>query len=132
MANLITSRIEWSASLDPTKAQVPTEETKYHRKVCPSVIGAPQRLRHSSTRLSPSDVHYRNHWYACLATERCDLVSKRDRNAGPNVNNVEKLAELRRAGVNIGAFTPSDLHILVLMRITVHVSSSDELLPWRV
>ena len=23
--------------------------------------------------------------------------------AGPNVNNVEKLAELRRAGVNIGA-----------------------------
>ena len=24
-------------------------------------------------------------------------------NAGPNVNNVEKLAELRRAGVNIGA-----------------------------
>ena len=33
MANLITSRIEWSASLDPTKAQVPTEETKYHRKV---------------------------------------------------------------------------------------------------
>ena len=25
-------------------------------------------------------------------------------NAGPNTNNVEKLAELRRAGVNIGAF----------------------------
>ena len=24
-------------------------------------------------------------------------------NAGPNTNNVEKLAELRRAGVNIGA-----------------------------
>ena len=29
----ISSRVEWSASLDPTKAQVPTEETKFHRKV---------------------------------------------------------------------------------------------------
>ncbi len=34
----ITSRVEWSASLDPTKAQVPTEETKFHRKVRPPAI----------------------------------------------------------------------------------------------
>ena len=38
----VSSRVQWSASLDPTKAQVPTEETKFHRKVsaaiglCPS------------------------------------------------------------------------------------------------
>ena len=32
-----------------------------------------------------------------------DLVSERYGIAGPNVNTVEKLAELRRAGVNIGA-----------------------------
>lgn len=36
MTELIASRIAWAASLDPTKAQVPTEETKYHRKVCPT------------------------------------------------------------------------------------------------
>ncbi|KAI0778599.1 pyruvate kinase [Trametes elegans] len=54
-----TSRIEWSASLDPTKAQVPTEETKYYRKT------------------------------SIIAT------------IGPGINSVEKLAELRRAGVNI-------------------------------
>ena len=34
---------------------------------------------------------------------RRDLVSERYGIAGPNVNTVEKLAELRRAGVNIGA-----------------------------
>ncbi|CDO73198.1 hypothetical protein BN946_scf185007.g253 [Trametes cinnabarina] len=54
-----SSRIEWSASLDPTKAQVPTEETKFHRKT------------------------------SIIAT------------IGPQTNTVEKLAELRRAGVNI-------------------------------
>ena len=31
-----------------------------------------------------------------------DLVSERYGIVGPNVNTVEKLAELRRAGVNIG------------------------------
>lgn len=36
-SSTITSRIVWSASLDPTKAQVPTEETKFHRKVCPPI-----------------------------------------------------------------------------------------------
>ena len=34
MSDKLTSRVQWSASLDPTKAQVPTEETKFHRKVC--------------------------------------------------------------------------------------------------
>ncbi len=35
MPEIISSRIAWAASLDATKAQVPTEETKYHRKVSP-------------------------------------------------------------------------------------------------
>ena len=30
----IRSRIEWFSQLDTTKAPVPTEETKFHRKVC--------------------------------------------------------------------------------------------------
>ena len=37
-----------------------------------------------------------------MLLRRCDLVVKHVGIAGPNVNNVEKLAELRRAGVNIG------------------------------
>ncbi|OBZ78882.1 Pyruvate kinase [Grifola frondosa] len=55
----ITSRIQWFSTLDPTKAVVPTEETKFLRKT------------------------------SIIAT------------IGPNVNSVEKLTELRRAGVNI-------------------------------
>lgn len=33
MAPSTRSRIEWFANLDTTKAPVPTEETKFHRKV---------------------------------------------------------------------------------------------------
>lgn len=107
MTELITSRVAWAASLDPTKAQVPTEETKYHRKVCPfrAIVDLlafqPQPLtskmyvynRHPS---SQPLVRY-------LSRGAREPVFDRDGNAGPNVNNVEKLTELRRAGVNIGA-----------------------------
>ncbi|EIM92741.1 pyruvate kinase [Stereum hirsutum FP-91666 SS1] len=55
----IRSRLEWSATLSPTQAPQPTEETKFFRKT------------------------------AIIAT------------IGPNVNTVEKLADLRKAGVNI-------------------------------
>ena len=48
MSKAITSRIEWAASLDPTKAQVPTEETKFHRKVRTILIGATRLYPHVS------------------------------------------------------------------------------------
>ena len=109
-SSAITSRIEWSASLDPTKAQVPTEETKYHRKVClqrSGLLHAPQMLTSPSSRLCSPDVYHRDHWYAYMRSGRCDLVSERVENVivGPNTNTIEKLTELRRAGVNIGVFT---------------------------
>ena len=106
MAELITSRIEWAASLDPTKAQVPTEETKYHRKVCPIRATVdlfafpPQPLTSNICAYNrrPSSqplVRYLSH-------KRREPVFECVGIPGPNVNNVEKLTELRRAGVNIG------------------------------
>jgi hypothetical protein len=90
------SRLEWCATLNPGAAPQTTEENKYHRKVriathlsCPSPYLV---IRHRSSRQSVSIIET----YACLIW----LLSYAS--TGPKVNTPEKLAELRRAGVNIG------------------------------
>lgn len=38
MAANVTSRVEWLSTLSPVNAAVPTEDTKYLRKVCPLAV----------------------------------------------------------------------------------------------
>jgi pyruvate kinase len=94
----IRSRLEWNATLNPAAAPQTTEATKYHRKV--SILSTLDQccsspdllLRRLSLRLSVSlgKLSICPMWpLSCIRT-------------GPKVNTVEKLAELRRAGVNIG------------------------------
>ena len=130
----ISSRVSWSASLDPTKAQVPTEETKFYRKVR---FNRPSTERHAQTNtISPSRVRRRPSSRPLVRPAnhvRCDRVVERVGNPGPKTNSVEKLAELRRAGVNIGPYNAARSFLVRdLMLGAVPFPSSHELFPWRV
>jgi pyruvate kinase len=91
----IRSQLEWNATLSTANAPVPTEQTKFLRKVRRWSSKDDPRLIISNRHLSsPPSV--------------CSFVSRNGRAygsllLGPKVNTVEKLAELRRAGVNVGA-----------------------------
>jgi len=68
------------------------------------------------------DLHYRHHRYiSSFITPHLKLTFS----SGPKVNTVEKLAALRRAGVNVGACR----HRLE-KKMFSHSSSSHELLSW--
>ena len=110
----IRSRLEWNASLNPAAAPLPTEDTKFFRKVRPRSPRSPCSLGRACSRdralmvcfaAADTDVHYRDYrcvffWLQWAGRSRgADLCIWR---TGPNINTVEKLADLRRAGVNIG------------------------------
>ena len=77
MAN-VKSRIEWYAQLDTTKAPVPTESTKFHRKVCQSCFLIMYSL---TTRVRIVDGDHRNHRWVAFAGTRGELDLSIDLNA---------------------------------------------------
>lgn len=90
----IRSQLEWNSTLSPAKAILPAAETKFLRKVRhhPSSAG-------NSRFTQPVDRHHRD--------DRCEFrlggsIKRLIFVSGPNTNSVEKLAALRRAGVNVG------------------------------
>ena len=91
----VRSQLEWNSGLTTEIAPVTDDSNKYHRKVRWSlqISGGPN---------SPdllADRYYRHHRYVLCASEAMIYVY---RLSGPKVNTVEKLAELRKAGVNVG------------------------------
>ena len=93
----IRSQLEWNSTLNTASAPQPTEETKYLRKVRDVSAKITYYLcsysyRHRSLRRSVCALTYIFHG-------GIQLIALYQ---GPKTNSVEKLAELRRAGVNIG------------------------------
>lgn len=90
----IRSQLEWNSTLSPAKAIRPTAETKYLRKVRhhPS-------SRANSTLIQPLDRYHRYDWCVSMLGGLSKILTSV---AGPNTNSVERLAALRRAGVNVG------------------------------
>lgn len=91
----IRSQLEWNSTLNPAYAPVPTQKTKFMRKACPTPLSCSFPLTHST------DVHHCHHRYhPCPCTRSVCLILVCLK--GPKVNTIEKLAELRLAGVNVG------------------------------
>ena len=61
MAAHITSRLEWLSTLTPTNAAVPTEETKFLRKV--RTTWFPYRFVDDELSKDGLDGHYRHDWW---------------------------------------------------------------------
>ena len=89
----IRSQLEWNSVLSTNSAALPTDQSKHHRKVTLSFPSISSQLNTSL------DIHHRHNRYPwrlgislCFSNHRL----------GPKVNTVEKLGELRRAGINVG------------------------------
>ena len=95
----IRSQLEWFSTLSPTTAQLPTAENKFLRKVSPLCCSMRQ---HQVERHTFIDCYHRHHRYACLQSWSIVPPHGIFLPLGPKVNTVEKLAELKNAGVNIG------------------------------
>ncbi len=92
----IRSRLEWNATLNPAAAPQTTEETKYQRKVRIALhLGYALPYLVARRRSSRPSVSLR--MYGACPIWFLNYIC-----TGPKVNTVEKLAELQRAGVNIG------------------------------
>lgn len=94
-ADGIRSQLEWTSTLSTTNAPQPTEKTKFLRKVrdrCSKMKISPLTTTRPQSSLQSVGVltFVTSHWYLFLFL------------LGPNTNTVEKLAALRRAGVNVG------------------------------
>jgi len=93
----IRSQLEWNSTLSVSNAPQPTAETKYLRKVSftPNLLSA----------LLPSDldlVDFDHCDHRCAISLTINVRYGFSSSLGPNTNTVEKLAALRRAGVNVG------------------------------
>lgn len=93
----IRSQLEWNSTLSPAKAILPAAETKFLRKVRHHPSSASQLRINITFRLPSSRRLVRNQtrWF-----DQSHVI------LGPNTNSVEKLAALRRAGVNVGEWSP--------------------------
>ena len=104
----IRSQIEWNSALSTTS--LPTDQSKHHRKVryllSLSLI--------SSQVNSPLDFHHRHNRYPWLLRI---VVLLSDHILGPKVNTVEKLGELRRAGINVGTCVVVTLFFYVFILV---------------
>ena len=87
----IRSQIEWNSAL--STSALPTDKSKHHRKVRPLL---PLFSSQVNTSIDFHHRHNRYPWRLCI------LVLFSHHLLGPKVNTVEKLAELRRAGINVG------------------------------
>lgn len=113
----IRSQLEWNSALSTSTALPTDDQSRHHRKVrCLffSLI--------SSQANTTLDLHHRHYRYPRRLK---NIVLFSNHILGPKVNTVEKLAELRRAGINVG---------MCVRRITFllcfHSCSPYELLPW--
>ena len=91
----VRTQLEWNALLSTENAPSPSAETKFWRKVC--CVSPPPRCRADER----ADVDHRDHWCGKMQ-EKAGRWTDRSF-SGPKTNSVQKLGELRAAGVNVGA-----------------------------
>lgn len=103
----VSSRLEWLSNLTAGPMAALTEETKFLRKVRLPWLSMTRR---QLTTTNP-DSDYCYHWYErrCFTQACFEVVTAF---IGPKVNSVEKLAELRKAGVNVGTSSCSSFPVL--------------------
>lgn len=92
----IGSQLEWNSQLSTTNLPQADGKSKYLRKVSWSLLwlfslALTEPFRRPLSLLSVCNPPFL--WFDYMLTSS---------SAGPNTNNVEKLAELRQSGVNIG------------------------------
>ena len=103
----IRSQLEWNSALS-TSAALPIDQYKHHRKVRYLL------LLISYVNISPDRYHRHNRYPWRLLS---DLVLVSNHLLGPKVNTVEKLGELRRAGVNVGMSVLGTLFFYVIILV---------------
>jgi hypothetical protein len=102
--SLLSSRLEWFAQLNPSKAPKTTDETKNLRKVRP--ITSRSSIR--KVKIFGVDGDYCDHRLVAINIIAGLTLIGAPYVLGPKTNNVKRLGELRKAGVNVGEY--SGLH----------------------
>lgn len=106
----IRSQLEWNSTLTTTDAPTANENNKHKRKVW--VFSPSEHMLYITNGDHAIDCHYRYYRYVGTPVPWLVFSEQYHLHSGPKVNTVEKLGELRRAGVNIGT-------IMVLVRCSV-------------